>query len=79
MYNCSHVSVKISSGELSGWGEAGQYGPAEPVAAAIVHVLGRRIIGQPIAPSVISEQLYAFSRDFGQRGTYIDAISGKET
>ena len=27
--------VKISSGELSGWGEAGQYGPPEPVASAI--------------------------------------------
>ena len=27
--------MKISSGELSGWGEAGQYGPPEPVASAI--------------------------------------------
>ena len=27
--------VRITSGDLSGWGEAGQYGPPEPVASAI--------------------------------------------
>ena len=27
--------VRIASGGLSGWGEAGQYGPPEPVASAI--------------------------------------------
>jgi len=68
--------VKISSGELSGWGEAGQYGPPEPVASAIKDVLAKKIIGKPIAPTVISDHLYSFSRDFGQRGTYIEAISG---
>merc|ERR1711915_1099469 len=39
-------------------------------------VLAKKIIGQPIAPTVISDNLYAFSRDFGQRGTYVEAISG---
>ena len=49
--------VKVSSGELVspapdtaqvGWGEAGQYGPPEPTAAAIQHVLAPRyLIGQP--------------------------------
>ena len=68
--------VKITSGDLSGWGEAGTYHPPEPVAAAIEHVLAKRIIGKSVQPTVISEELYAFSRDFGQRGTYVEAISG---
>jgi len=68
--------VKITSGDLAGWGEAGQYGPPEPVAAAIEHVLAKRIIGKAIQPTVVSDDLYAFSRDFGQRGTYVEAISG---
>lgn len=76
---------------MQGWGEAGQYGPPEPVAAAIERVLAPRVLGQPVQPAVIrcvvlapqpgsilmySEQLYSFSRDFGQRGTYVEAISG---
>ena len=28
-------TVRIASGDLFGWGEADQYGPAEPVASAI--------------------------------------------
>jgi len=68
--------VKIRSGDTVGWGEAGQYGPPEPVAAAIEHVLAKRIIGRQVQPTVVSEELYAFSRDFGQRGTYVEAISG---
>ena len=35
MNRFQYFLVKISSGELSGWGEAGQYGPPEPVASAI--------------------------------------------
>jgi len=68
--------VRITSGDLSGWGEAGQYGPPEPVASAIKDVLAKRIIGEEIQPTVISDMLYSFSRDFGQRGTYVEAISG---
>jgi len=68
--------VRIRSGDLCGWGEAGQYGPAEPVASAIKDVLAKRIIGKEVQPTVISEELYSFSRDFGQRGTYVEAISG---
>ena len=52
--------VKITSSgrnddgkHLSGWGEAGQYGPPEPVASAIEHVLGPRIIGHQICPSKV--------------------------
>ena len=88
--------MRITSGGVSGWGEAGQYGPPEPVASAIKvflyyleqgsdisglycwqDVLAKRIIGEEVQPSVISDQLYSFSRDFGQRGTYVEAISGK--
>ena len=39
-------------------------------------VLAKRIIGKEVQPTVISEELYSFSRDFGQRGTYVEAISG---
>ena len=56
--------VKITSGDTIGWGEAGQYGPPEPVAAAIEHVLAKRIIGKSVQPTVVSDDLYAFSRDF---------------
>ena len=52
--------VKITSSgrneenkDLVGWGEAGQYGPPEPVASAIEHVLGPRIIGQQILPTKV--------------------------
>ena len=53
-----------------------RYGPPEPTAAAIEHVLAPRIIGKRVQPTRISEELYAFSQDFGQRGTYVEAISG---
>ena len=37
---------------LVGWGEGGQYGPAEPVASAIHDVLAPRVLGtSPQAPS----------------------------
>ena len=90
--NLSFCPVRITSGDLCGWGEAGQYGPAEPVASVIKvrrkppqflnseqilqDVLAKRIIGKEVQPTVISEELYSFSRDFGQRGTYVEAISG---
>lgn len=73
---CS-LLVKITSDDgLIGWGEGGQYGPAEPVASAAVEVLAPRLLGQPAdAPVRIWEQNYAFSRDFGRTGTYIEAMS----
>lgn len=69
------VRIETSSG-LVGWGEGGQYGPPEPVSACIDHVLGPRLIGRdPTEPVRIWDDLYNFSRDFGQKGTYIEAIS----
>lgn len=69
------VRIETDTG-LVGWGEGGQYGPAEPVAAVVDHVFKPKLIGRdPTEPVRIWEELYAFSRDFGQRGTYIEAIS----
>lgn len=69
------VRIETDTG-LIGWGEGGQYGPPEPVAAVIDHVFAPKLIGRdPTEPVVIWEQLYAFSRDFGQKGTYVEAIS----
>lgn len=69
------VRVETDSG-IVGWGEGGQYGPAEPVAACVDHVLAPRLIGRdPTEPVRLWEELYSFSRDFGQKGTYIEAIS----
>lgn len=69
------VRIETDTG-LVGWGEGGQYGPAEPVAACVDSILTPRLIGQdPTEPVRIWEHLYAFSRDFGQRGTYVEAMS----
>lgn len=69
------VRIETDSGVV-GWGEGGQYGPGEPVAAAVDCVLAPRLIGRdPTEPARIWEENYAFSRDFGQCGTYIEAIS----
>jgi D-galactarolactone cycloisomerase len=69
--------VKVTSDEgLVGWGEGGQYGPPTPVASCIDDVLAPRLIGRRWSePVAIWEELYAFSRDFGQKGTYIEALS----
>ena len=69
--------VKITTEDgLTGWGEGGQYGPPGPVASCINDVLGPLIIGQRVGQPVrVWEQLYAYSRDFGQKGTYIEAMS----
>ena len=69
--------VKITTDDgLIGWGEGGQYGPAEPVAACINAVLAPLLIGRdPSAPVRIWEELYAATRDFGQGSAYIEAQS----
>jgi D-galactarolactone cycloisomerase len=69
------VRITTDNG-IVGWGEGGQYGPPEPVAACISDVFASLLIGAEAgAPVVTSERLYAFSRDFGQKGTYVEAIS----
>jgi D-galactarolactone cycloisomerase len=62
--------------EIDGWGEGGQYGPAEPVAACIRDVLGPRLIGRdPRDAGRFWHEMYSATRDFGQKGSYIEAIS----
>jgi D-galactarolactone cycloisomerase len=69
------VRVETDSG-LVGWGEGGQYGPPEPVAACVDQVLCPKLLGRdPTEPVRIWEELYGFSRDFGQKGTYVEAMS----
>ncbi len=68
--------VRVDTDEgLSGWGEGGQYGPGEPVAACIQDVFAPMLIGRRPDPVRLWEELYAFSRDFGQKGSYVEALS----
>ncbi|GAA2181575.1 D-galactarolactone cycloisomerase [Brooklawnia cerclae] len=69
--------VKLTSTDgLVGWGEGGQYGPAEPVKTCVDEVLGPKLLAMPdAAPGLVWETLYAHTRDFGQKGTYIEAMS----
>lgn len=73
----SSLLVRLTTDDgLVGWGEGGQYGPGEPVRAAIESVLGPVLLAMPDAsPAVVWERLYTHSRDFGQKGTYVEAIS----
>jgi D-galactarolactone cycloisomerase len=69
------VKITTESG-LVGWGEGGQYGPPEPPATCVERVLAPQLIGRRAdQPVRIFEDLYTFSRDFGQKGTYIEALS----
>ena len=54
--------VKITSGDVSGWGESGKLDPPEPITATIKYVFAKRIIGKSIQPRVISDELYSFSK-----------------
>ncbi len=69
------VSVETDSG-ITGWGEGGQYGPAEPVASCVEQVFAPRLKDRdPIEREVIWHELYSATRDFGQKGAYIEAMS----
>lgn len=69
------VRVQTEAG-LTGWGEGGQYGPAEPVASCIEHVFAPQLKGRdPLDREVIWHDLYSGTRDFGQKGAYIEALS----
>jgi D-galactarolactone cycloisomerase len=69
------VKVETEDG-IVGWGEGGQYGPAEPVMACINSVLAPQLLGMdPRERTKLWSMMYANTRDFGQKGTYIEAIS----
>ena len=69
--------VRVDTDEgIYGWGEGGQYGPAEPVKCVIEKVLAPMIMGKdPLDKGVLWDHMYQMTRDFGQKGTYIEAIS----
>ncbi|GGG01847.1 mandelate racemase/muconate lactonizing enzyme family protein [Paenibacillus abyssi] len=69
------VKIETEDG-IIGWGEGGQYGPPEPVAAVVKHVLTPKLMNKTLqSPIKVFEQNYADTRDFGQKGTYIEALS----
>lgn len=73
---CSLLVRLTTDDGIIGWGEGGQYGPAEPVASCVADVLAPRLVGREVDhPAVVWDELYSFSRDFGRKGTYIEAIS----
>ncbi len=73
---CLLVRIGTDAG-IDGWGEGGQYGPAEPVAAHIHDVFAPMLLGQdPCQPVVHWERMYNHTRDFGAKGSTVEAISG---
>ncbi len=69
------VKVETDNGVV-GWGEGGQYGPPEPVEACIRSVLGPLLLDRdPRGVAVLWEEMYTHTRDFGQKGPIIEAIS----
>ena len=71
--------VEVATDEgLTGWGEALCQGlqPPEIAAAAIQHALAPLAIGaDPLEPEVLWHRLYHHTRDYGQKGAVIGAIS----
>jgi D-galactarolactone cycloisomerase len=69
------VRLTSSDGHV-GWGEGGQYGPPEPVRSAIDDVLAPLLLEmRDPSPAVAWDTFYGRTRDFGQKGTFLEAIS----
>ena len=67
------VRLTDSEGRI-GWGEA--FGPPEPVAAIINHLLAPLVLeADSFDPAPLWERAYARTRDYGQKGLVINAIS----
>ena len=72
------VEVQTDEG-ITGWGEALCQGlqPPEIAAAVIEHVLKALAVGaDPLQPEVLWHRMYHHTRDYGQKGALIGAISG---
>jgi D-galactarolactone cycloisomerase len=72
------VEVQTDEG-ITGWGEALCQGlqPPEIAAAAIDHALKNLVVGaDPLQPEVLWHRMYHQTRDYGQKGAVIGAISG---
>jgi len=69
------VEIETDQG-ITGWGEAGVPGN-EAVATVISCLLGPLLRGQdPMDREVLWERIYAHTRDYGQKGFLIEAMSG---
>jgi D-galactarolactone cycloisomerase len=67
------VRITTTDGQ-TGWGEA--FGPPEPNAAIVRHVLAPLILGEDAsATTPLWERMYAHTRDYGQKGLVLHAIS----
>jgi D-galactarolactone cycloisomerase len=72
------VEVQTDEG-VTGWGEALCQGlqPPEIAAAAIEHSLKNLLVGEdPLQPEVLWHRMYHYTRDYGQKGAVVGAISG---
>ena len=71
--------VEVATDEgIVGWGEALCQGlqPPEIAASAIRHALAPLVIGaDPLEPEVLWHRMYHHTRDYGQKGALIGAIS----
>lgn len=67
--------VRITADDgTTGWGEA--YGPPEPSATIVRHVLSPLVVGEdPFETLPLWERMYARLRDYGQKGFALHAIS----
>jgi D-galactarolactone cycloisomerase len=71
------VEVETDAG-LSGWGEAVCMGlePPEIASAVVEHALAPLVVGaDPWAVEVLWERMYGHTRDYGQKGAVLGAIS----
>jgi len=71
------VEVSTDQG-ITGWGEALCQGlqPPEIVASAVRHALAPLVLGaDPLEPEVLWHRMYHHTRDYGQKGAVIGAIS----
>ena len=72
------IEIETDEG-ITGWGEALCQGlqPPEIAAAAVEHALKELILGKdPLQPEVLWHRMYHHTRDYGQKGALIGAISG---
>ncbi len=70
------VRVTADDGTV-GWGEA--YGPPEPSAAIVRHLLAPLVVGaDPFDTLPLWERMYARTRDHGQKGVVLHAISAMD-
>ena len=72
------IEIETEEG-ITGWGEALCQGlqPPEIAAAAVEHALKELILGKDaLEPEVLWHRMYHHTRDYGQKGALIGAISG---